>query len=42
MPNKAIQPTVLPPLRFGKPAAELGRFAHHGMRNVITDVEVAP
>jgi len=23
--NKALQPTVLPPLRSGKPAAELGR-----------------
>jgi len=23
MPNKALQPTVLPPLRYGKTAAEL-------------------
>ena len=23
-PNKALQPTVLPSLRYGKPAAELG------------------
>ena len=27
LPNKALQPTVLPPLRCGKPAAELGRWA---------------
>jgi len=26
-PNKALQRTVLPPLRSGKPAAELGRWA---------------
>lgn len=26
-PNKARQPTVLPPLRSGKPAAELVRWA---------------
>jgi len=25
MPNQALQPTVLPPLRYGKPAAELRR-----------------
>ena len=25
-PNKALQPTVLPPLRSGRPAAELGRW----------------
>ena len=24
-PNKALQPTVLPPLRYGKTAAELER-----------------
>ena len=27
MPNKALQPTFLPPLRCGKNAAELGRYA---------------
>jgi len=26
-PNKALQPTVLPSLRYGKTAAELGRWA---------------
>ena len=26
MPNKALQPTVLPPLRYGKTSAELGRW----------------
>ncbi len=25
IPNKALQPTVLPPLRYGKTAAELVR-----------------
>ena len=27
LPNKALQPTVLPPLRYGKTSAELGRYA---------------
>ena len=27
MPNKTLQPTVLPSLRYGKTAAELGRWA---------------
>jgi len=26
MANKALQPTFLPPLRYGKSAAELGRY----------------
>ena len=29
-PNQSLQPTVLPPLRYGKPAAELGRYEHKG------------
>ena len=27
MPNKALHPTFLPSLRYGKNAAELGRYA---------------
>ena len=32
LPNKALQPTVLPPLRHGKTAAELGRWCRAARR----------
>ena len=30
MPNKALQPTGLSPLRYGKTVVELGRYFHSG------------